>query len=242
MKNSFYFDHDYNARNDQKILDLRAEYGWDGYGKYFALLECLCESRGYIKRVALGGLSLGLSVDKESLINIIDFCISLELFHEDECGIYSKRIHEHLEYRKMLSEYGKRGGRGNKAVTENETEEIKPPFSPPLAPPKAVKERKVKESKGKILNTDRLISYRQKDFYNSLVPFLSEHPRGRLKAFYDFWSELTQDQKKMKCELEKTWETKKRLDTWKRREKEKINGFKAELSISKNDPTTKTLN
>ena len=66
MKTSFYFDHDYNARNDQKILELRSEYGWAGYGIYFAIIEVLCESNGEIKRGALGGLSLGLSMDNRS--------------------------------------------------------------------------------------------------------------------------------------------------------------------------------
>jgi len=56
-KSSFYFDHDYNARNDQKILELRSEFGWHGYGLYFAILENLCEANGYLTRESIGGLS-----------------------------------------------------------------------------------------------------------------------------------------------------------------------------------------
>lgn len=137
MKNSFYFDHDYNSRNDQKILEVRAEFGWEGYAIFFSLLECLCESKGYIKREALAGLSLGLSMPKEMLLKYIDFFIKIELFHENKNGIFSDRILTHLAYREKLSVSGSKGGRGNK----------KPPFSHPLAPLEAGKESKGEESK-----------------------------------------------------------------------------------------------
>ena len=134
MKHSFYFDHDYNARNDQKVLELRAEFGWAGYGVYFALIECLCESDGEIKRGALSGLSIGLNMPKGDLINMVDFMVKIELLIEENGIIFSNRIKKHLEFRAMLSEAGRRGGRGNK----------KPPQSPPLAPLEAGKESKGK--------------------------------------------------------------------------------------------------
>jgi len=61
MENAFYFRHDYSARNDQKILMIRSEFNnWEGYGLFFAILECLCEAKGHITRDALGGISMGL--------------------------------------------------------------------------------------------------------------------------------------------------------------------------------------
>jgi len=142
MKNAFYFDHDYNARGDQKILCLRAKYDWKGYALFFATLECLCESNGFIQREALAGVSLGLNLPEAEYCSFIDFCIKIELFKENENGIYSDRILSHLEYRKSLSDAGKRGGRGNKAT-------LKPPFKHPKATPEAVKDSKGEESKEK---------------------------------------------------------------------------------------------
>lgn len=142
MKSAFYFDHDYNSRGDQKILCLRAKYLWKGYALFFATLECLCESGGFIKREALAGVSLGLGEPLDEYELFITYCIQIELFMENENGIYSDRILHHLEYRKNLSEAGKRGGRGNKAT-------LKPPFSHPKATLEAVKESKGEESKGK---------------------------------------------------------------------------------------------
>lgn len=65
---------------------------------------------------------------------------------------------------------------------------------------------------------------RQILFYNSLKNFSNNHPPERLRAFYNYWSELTQSGSRMRMETEKTWETSKRLTTWASREKEKING------------------
>jgi hypothetical protein len=141
MKNSFYFDHDYNARNDQKILELRAEFGWTGYAIYFSLLECLCESKGFIKREALAGLSLGLNMDKAELIIMIDFCLKISLFYENKDGIYSNRILQHIEYRQKLSDAGRSGGRGNKG-------RIKPGFKDAKATLEAGEDSKGENSKG----------------------------------------------------------------------------------------------
>ena len=39
MKDTFYFPHDYNARNDQKIKILIEKYGMKGYGIFWSLVE-----------------------------------------------------------------------------------------------------------------------------------------------------------------------------------------------------------
>lgn len=141
MKNAFYFEHDYNARNDQKILQLRAEMGWEGYGLYFAILENLCEADGYFKSQALAGLSFGLSISQARLSEILDFMISVELLHKDEKGIYSERIKEHLMKRQHLSEAGRKGGSKTKAKR-------KPPLSQASILLEAGEERRGEESIG----------------------------------------------------------------------------------------------
>ena len=113
-KNSYYFDHDYDARNDKKILALRRQLGWDGYGIYFATLECLCEAGGYLERDSLNDVAYGLNVPENEYDAIINSCIEIELLKESDRGIYSDRILRHLDFRAFLSESGKKGGRGNK--------------------------------------------------------------------------------------------------------------------------------
>ena len=41
---AYYFSHDSNARNDEKVLMLRAKHGWEGYGLYWALVEMMFEN------------------------------------------------------------------------------------------------------------------------------------------------------------------------------------------------------
>ena len=42
-KETFYFSHDYNARNDIKIQALLVEHGAAGYGVYWIIVEILHE-------------------------------------------------------------------------------------------------------------------------------------------------------------------------------------------------------
>lgn len=170
-KSSFYFDHDYNARNDQKILELRAEYGWNGYGIYFGLIEVLCESSGEIKRGALGGLSLGLGIDKKTLQELLDFMVSIDLLHEENGVIYSDRVNEHLAYRTMLSEAGKRGGRPPK----------KAPLNPPLSPRESRKGEERIEKDSKVIKKDLIYIFETDAFKHAW-----EQWKSYKKAEYKF--------------------------------------------------------
>ena len=135
MKESFYFSHDYNARNDQKILTLRWEFWLVWYALYFMMIESMAEEPDwYINRGAIGGLWVSYGVAKWELLAFIEKSLEIGIFLEDEHGIFSKRMVEHKEYRKTLSEQGKIGA------------EKRWKNSPPISPPNA-KERKGKEIK-----------------------------------------------------------------------------------------------
>lgn len=109
-KQTFYFSHDYNARNDEKILELRSEFGAEGYGIFWMLVETMAENENSgIKASLLGGLSLGFGVAKDRLNLVIAKCLELKLFHEDDGYYFSNRLLSHKEYRKTLSQNGKKG-------------------------------------------------------------------------------------------------------------------------------------
>ena len=57
--------------------------------------------------------------------------------------------------------------------------------------------------------------------------------RDLIRAFFDYWSEFNRSQTKMRYELEKTWQTSRRLATWASRD----NNFK-----SRNNGTDRTTN
>lgn len=108
-----WFKHDYSARNDDKVLELRAEYGWKGYGLFFGLIEAMCEAEtGCIDTARIGGLSVAYGLPKEELLGFIDFCLEIDLFYEDdEKLIRSGRVVKHLEQMNALKEAGKKGAK-----------------------------------------------------------------------------------------------------------------------------------
>ena len=65
---------------------------------------------------------------------------------------------------------------------------------------------------------------REKVFENSLVPFVISrggiYQPQMIRAFFNYWAEKNKSGTKMRFELEKTWETSKRLITWANNEKE----------------------
>lgn len=64
------------------------------------------------------------------------------------------------------------------------------------------------------LKKEAKIKKKQDDFYNLLKPFLGEHTKETLRAFYDYWSEADFRAGKLRWEKEKTWELSKRLSRW----------------------------
>lgn len=56
--------------------------------------------------------------------------------------------------------------------------------------------------------------FSETEFYDEVKTFLPGFPKEMLRAFFDHWSEKSASGK-MKFQLEKTWETKKRLTRWK---------------------------
>lgn len=62
---------------------------------------------------------------------------------------------------------------------------------------------------------------RKEDFRKSLIPYVDTYGREMIRAFFNYWSEKNRSGTKMRFELEKTWETARRLATWSNREKEK---------------------
>ena len=54
----------------------------------------------------------------------------------------------------------------------------------------------------------------QKEFYQSLVQFNSDFDKTTLRDFYNYWTEPNKSLTKIKWQLERTWDSKKRLTRW----------------------------
>ena len=98
MSNVRYFSHDRDALSDSKIEDMRSEYGMEGYGVYWALLEAMCMepdlSLPYSDRKAkVLQTKLATSFDMKQFI---DDCISYKLFETDKKRFWSASLRGRL--------------------------------------------------------------------------------------------------------------------------------------------------
>lgn len=62
------------------------------------------------------------------------------------------------------------------------------------------------------------IPERKENFKKSMEPYRGKYSSDMLNEFYQYWAELNPSQTKMRFELQKTWETGKRLATWARKQ------------------------
>ena len=70
---------------------------------------------------------------------------------------------------------------------------------------------------------------RQEAFYNELVPYVDKYTPDLVRSFYDYWSEPNQTGTKMRWELEKTWDTAKRIARWQRNERQPVEADNSDL-------------
>lgn len=93
MKDAYYFSHDTNARNDEKILCLRADYGMAGYGAFWILIEMMFENHDtQLSHKRVKGIAYSLNMEVELLTNIINSCVEYGLFVSDGENFWSESL------------------------------------------------------------------------------------------------------------------------------------------------------
>jgi hypothetical protein len=99
-KDTFYFSHDYNARNDEKIKELIFKHGMTGYGIYWSVIEDLYQNSNVL-RGNFARISLELQVDRNIVISVIcDF----DLFVFNGNNFSSLSVQKRLDERTNKSE------------------------------------------------------------------------------------------------------------------------------------------
>lgn len=129
MKDAFYFPHDANAQNDEKLLHIVSRFGMTGYGLFWCWIEAMHECQdGKLTIKLIEGLSLRFRVDKDMLLQFYNEAISIGLFICDDKKYWSQRVlrnkDEFEQKRHKKSEAGKRGmlsrwGSNNTAITND---------------------------------------------------------------------------------------------------------------------------
>ena len=94
-KDAFYFKHDSNARNDEKLLSVRMKYGMEGYGIYWAILEKLRDDPEYMLKTDYALIAWDLHVSEETIESVVN---DFGLFRFTEDGhFYSERMMQDMK-------------------------------------------------------------------------------------------------------------------------------------------------
>jgi len=135
-KDTFYFSHDYNARNDEKIKRLIRKHGMIGYGIFWSIVEDLYNNANAL-RTDYEGIAYDLRSDSEVVASVVN---DFDLFIFDGDFFGSNSVQERLDQRNNKSESARKSAsyrweNANALQTQSEGN--------------AKKERKGKEIKGK---------------------------------------------------------------------------------------------
>lgn len=107
-KDVYYFSHDCNARNDEKVLAMRSVYGLEGYAMYFMVIEILREQHDFklkLTKYIWQSLAMQLGVDADKIKKFVDDCVQeFELLRIDEGYLLSDSLIKRMNLFKEISE------------------------------------------------------------------------------------------------------------------------------------------
>jgi hypothetical protein len=145
MKDAYYFPHDSNARNDEKILFLMSRHGVQGYGLYWLFIEQMHEQAdGKLTCSLLDGYAFQWHVDKTMLLDCYKDAITIGLFITDGEVFWSERVLRNKEYREEIRQAKSLGGKKGMAKRWGLNNLVITPDKIDIT-----KDNKGKESKGK---------------------------------------------------------------------------------------------
>ena len=192
-----YFPHDSNARNDIKLIKVRAKYGYEGFGIYFALVELLFTENNKLCVDDYETLAFGLNCNADILKDII---LNFDLFIVDDNCFYSKRLDNTLD---EINKRSLKASENAKKRWSNATAML----SHSNGNASKVKESKVKKTK---LNK---IEDRIHEFKNSVYSHKDFDDKDK-EDFFLYWTEKNSSGTKFRAEMQRTFSIPLRLARW----------------------------
>jgi len=80
---------------------------------------------------------------------------------------------------------------------------------------------------------DKVLVSKKIKFEKEVMVYKDKYPEDMLKSFISYWSELNQSKTKMRVQMEKTWETGRRLAYWASNDRSMNNGVSTESAFAK---------
>ena len=125
-KDTFYFSHDYNARNDEKIKRLIRKHGMQGYGVFWSIVEDLYNNANAL-RLDYDGIAYDLMSDSDTVFSVIN---DFDLFVFDVNTFGSLSVQKRLDERndksiKARESANKRWNNANALQPQSDSNAIK---------------------------------------------------------------------------------------------------------------------
>jgi hypothetical protein len=197
-----YYLHDSSSFNDEKITELYLEYGYEGLGLFYTILEKLAMQEKPIKtKVLKHQLNVGKKLDKVwQFIEQIDLISSNngETFNKQLLNFSQKYQVSKEKNAKRISEW-----RENQALSENVTRTELVSNADKV---KESKVNKVKESKVNKVKESKV------DFSEMLSPYTLELG-NEYDNFFSYWTEKN-NKGRERWEMEKFFDISRRVRTW----------------------------
>lgn len=192
-----YFSHDINAVSDFKVSSMVMEFGIEGYGLYWVIIEGMASTKDCrlpLKDSLIRVIAMKCQVDAEVLSGFIERCIDeFELFETDGEFVWSNSLMTRMRKSQDNVARAKKAAKARWSGGKSKTKTKEKP-----------KEKKV------VVDVD----VRKKKFGESLSQFKDDYDRDMLSNFYNYWSEKGDNDTKMRFEKEKTWNLKARVKRW----------------------------
>ena len=186
-----YYLHDSNSFNDEKITELYLQFGYEGLGLFYTILEKLALQEKPIKiKVLKHQLNVGKKLEK-----VWEFMEQIDLISSNNGETFNKQLlNFSKKYQVSKEKNAKRISewRDNQVVSENVTR------SELVRNDDKVKLNKVKESKVKLIDL--------------ITPHILELG-DEYDNFYAYWTEQNKSGKE-RWELEKFFNIERRIKTW----------------------------
>ena len=139
-KDTFYFSHDYNSRNDEKIKKLIRKHGMQGYGVFWAIVEELYNNANAL-HLDYDGIAFDLRTESDVIYSVLhDF--DLFVFNGDHFGSLS--VQNRINDRKDKSQKARDSAYSRWNKNKNDANALQT-----QSDSNAIKERKGKEIKEK---------------------------------------------------------------------------------------------
>lgn len=125
-KKTYYFQHDYNSRNDPKIIGLIVSQGLEGLGFYWCVIECMYEQGGSMSIPDVMVMATFYRIDQTKAMSVIrDF----GLFEIEDQTIRSASIERRLAKTEEIAEK-RRIAAANRWNKDQEAEDPETPSAP----------------------------------------------------------------------------------------------------------------